>query len=66
MNPKPLVSVFLAVLLFSAAGCATMESAGHKYIMRGQVLEVAGDEAYLCIGSEDGARVGQELAVSGS
>lgn len=31
--------------------------------MRGQVLDVVKGEAYLCIGSKDGAQVGQELAV---
>jgi hypothetical protein len=38
-----------------------MESAGHKYVMRGQVLEVTNNMAYLCIGSKDGTQVGQEL-----
>ena len=50
-------------LLLPLAGCAGMESAGHKYLMRGQILEVSGDSAYLCVGSKDGARVGQELSV---
>lgn len=31
--------------------------------MRGQILEVNGDRAYLCIGSADGAQVGQDLTV---
>ncbi|MDE1153607.1 MAG: hypothetical protein PW788_13810 [Micavibrio sp.] len=50
-------------LLLSLAGCAGMEGAGHKYIMRGQILEVSGESTYLCIGTKDGARVGQELGV---
>ncbi len=56
--------VLLASALFIAlAGCATLPSVEHKYVMRGQILEVNGPDAYLCIGSEDGARVGQELTV---
>jgi len=31
--------------------------------MRGQILEVDDNIAYLCIGSSDGASVGQELTV---
>jgi hypothetical protein len=31
--------------------------------MRGQILEVADNMAYLCIGKNDGAQVGQELTV---
>jgi hypothetical protein len=52
--------IFLLVIL---SGCATLESAGHKYLMRGQVLEVTDGVAYLCIGSKDGAAVGQEYVV---
>lgn len=53
--------LFAVLLIFTMAGCATMETAGHKYIMRGQVLDVSDGMAYLCIGSQDGARAGQEL-----
>ena len=63
MNSRNLVSGMLVVLLILMAGCATLDSAKHKYIMRGQVLEVTGDTAYLCIGSHDGAQVGQEYTV---
>jgi hypothetical protein len=52
-----------AAALESVAGCATLESWEHKYVMRGQILEVSGDTAYLCIGSADGAQPGQELTV---
>lgn len=45
------------------AGCASIKSASHKYIMSGQVLEVNGNEIYLCIGQSGGAVVGQEYAV---
>ncbi|MCW0218721.1 MAG: hypothetical protein OJI67_10410 [Prosthecobacter sp.] len=50
-------------LLLPLAGCAGMEGAGHKYVMRGQILEVSGDATYLCVGTNDGAKVGQELGV---
>jgi hypothetical protein len=63
MKSRNVVNGMLVVLLLLMAGCATMQSAGHEYIMRGQVLEVAGDSAYLCIGSHDGAKVGQEFTV---
>jgi hypothetical protein len=35
----------------------------HEYLMKGQVLEVKGDEAYVCIGSSEGAKEGQEFPV---
>lgn len=50
-------------LLLPLAGCAGMEGAGHKYVMRGQILEVSDDSTYLCVGTNDGAKVGQELGV---
>jgi len=61
MDKKIVISILAAAFLL--AGCATLESAGHKYIMRGQILDVTGDRAYLCIGSSEGAKVGQEYAV---
>lgn len=63
MKSRLVVSGFVAVLLLLMAGCATLQSVGHEYVMRGQVLEVTGDSAYLCIGSHDGAQVGQEYTV---
>ena len=63
MGKRVVVNSLLAVLVIVAAGCATMESAGHKYIMKGQVLDVTGSDAYLCIGSAEGAKAGQEFAV---
>ncbi len=44
------VSAVLVILL-AAMGCATMETAGHKYLMRGQVLEAKDGTAYLCLGT---------------
>jgi hypothetical protein len=56
------IPAVIALLVF-LGGCAAMEGAYHRHIMRGQVLEVTGNEVCLCIGSNDGARVGQELTV---
>ena len=63
MKLKTAVNILLVGLTLVAMGCATLETAGHKYIMRGQILEVADGMAYLCIGSADGAQVGQEYTV---
>jgi hypothetical protein len=63
MGMKAVNSALLAILVVIMAGCATMESAGHKYLMKGQILDVADNAAYLCIGSKDGAEVGQEYGV---
>jgi len=62
MEKKSAVCILFAVaLIFTMVGCATLETAGHKYMMRGQVLDVSDGMAYLCIGSQDGAQAGQEL-----
>ncbi len=63
MIKRAIVNVFLAMLFIAAAGCATLETAEHKYIMKGQVLDVSDGQAYLCIGSADGAKPGQEFPV---
>jgi hypothetical protein len=63
MGRRFVVNALVTVLYLMVAACATLETAEHKYIMRGQVLEVTGNEAYLCIGSKDGAQVGQEYTV---
>lgn len=62
MKNGTVVSVLLVILL-TAMGCATLETARHEYLMRGQVLEVEDGTAYLCIGSEQGAKVGQVFTV---
>jgi hypothetical protein len=63
MKKRIIVHVFIAVFFIVAAGCASMETAGHKYIMKGQILEVNNREAYVCIGSANGAKAGQEIPV---
>ena len=63
MRRNYILGVVLAISIIALAGCASLGSVGHKYIMRGQILEAAGTDVYLCIGSKDGAEVGQEYAV---
>lgn len=35
----------------------------HRYLMKGSIVEKEGSALYLCIGTHDGAEVGQELDV---
>lgn len=62
MKSKPIITT-LSIIMFIVAGCATIDTAKHKYIMRGQILESTNEEAYICIGSADGAEVGQEYKI---
>lgn len=55
-----LIAVLASVLLATSA-CSSMQGARHEYLMRGQVVEISGSKAVVCIGSKDGAQVGQEL-----
>jgi hypothetical protein len=50
------------VLAAVLVGCSTMQSAGHKYLMRGQVLQASDGLVYLCVGTADGAKKGQQLS----
>jgi hypothetical protein len=63
MEKRGFVCILSMILLVAVAGCAGMETAHHKYMMRGAVLDVTGDMAYLCIGTADGAKAGQQLSV---
>ncbi len=51
-----------AMLLVILASCSTMQAAGHKYLMRGQVIEASNGTVYLCIGTAEGAKKGQQLS----
>jgi predicted small secreted protein len=55
-------ALIAAALLTVLAGCSTMQTAGHKYLMRGQVIQASGGTVYLCVGTADGAKAGQQLA----
>jgi hypothetical protein len=63
MNKRLGIFLFASAFLLIAIGCTTFGSAGHKYFMKGQVLETTDGQAYLCIGSAEGAQAGQEFAV---
>lgn len=56
--------IFVTLIVTVMAGCLSWKRAVyHRYYMKGQILEANDKQAYLCIGSEEGARVGQEFNV---
>jgi hypothetical protein len=57
-----LVGLALAASLV-LGGCATNSASYHRLVMQGQVLSMDGGTLTVCIGDEDGARVGQVLDV---
>ncbi len=61
ISRKSAVSLILATfLILLMSSCATVY---HRYIMKGSIIEASDSDLYLCIGSKDGASVGQELDV---
>ncbi len=56
---KKLALVVFAVVL---TGCANSEFS-HNYLMRGQIVSTSPDNIIVCVGFDDGAKVGQELTV---
>jgi hypothetical protein len=63
MKRKLFSNAFLVILIVTMAGCSKMDSARHEVLMKGQILEVTDNSAYLCIGSKDGAEVGDQFVV---
>ena len=68
-NKRLLLIVLIILGLFTMSSCATT-SCGQRYTkssgmisVKGSVIQVADNAVYLCIGSLDGAYVGQELEV---
>ena len=58
---KSAVSLILATLvILLTVSCATLY---HGFVMKGSIIETSDSDVYLCIGSRDGAAVGQELDV---
>ena len=53
-----LIASFFTLLFITS--CATTY---HGYVMRGSILESTGKDVYLCIGSKDGAKTGDEFTV---
>lgn len=67
MNKKKsfwIVSALLLPLLFAFGSCATGHAAHHAYLMKGSIVETSAEGVTICVGSKDGAEVGQVLAVS--
>jgi len=54
---KTIALVAFAIIL---TGCANSDFS-HNYLMRGQVVSASPDSIIVCVGLDDGARVGQEL-----
>lgn len=56
------ISKKLALIIFAIVltGCANSDFS-HKYLMRGQVVSVKPGNVVVCVGLEDGAKVGQVL-----
>lgn len=65
MRLKSAVSLVLATfIVFLISSCATVgQKVYHGFLMKGSIIETSDSEVYLCIGSRDGASVGQELDV---
>ncbi len=51
---------FASLVISVIFSCATVY---HGLVMKGSIVEASDSEVYLCIGSKDGASVGQELDV---
>ena len=64
-NSIRLLLILLSVIAvaLTIGGCAGLEHSYHENIMKGTILEKTGSDVYLCIGTKDGALVGQELSV---
>ena len=56
------ISKLMVVAVFGliVSGCANSDFS-HKYLMRGQVVSVNDGSIYVCVGLDDGAKVGQVL-----
>lgn len=61
MKIKSIISALVLVLFVVSTSYAG--SVYHKYLMRGTVLETTDGMAYICVGTSDGAKAGQELKV---
>jgi hypothetical protein len=63
-NSVKWVALFaMSMLLGALASLADEPTFQHRYLMRGAVLMSMGEEIHLCLGTADGAEVGQELDV---
>ena len=53
-------TIALVVFAIVLTGCANSDFS-HSYLMRGQVVSVSSDNIIVCVGLDDGAKVGQVL-----
>jgi hypothetical protein len=60
-NSVRLLLLLMAVLMLSSY--ATAQTGHHANVMKGSIIEMQDSKIYICIGSRDGAKVGQELDV---
>lgn len=63
LNRRLLSVLVLALAFTSPLVYAEETSFRHQYLMRGQILEIEDKTLVICVGSADGAEVGQELDV---
>lgn len=63
INSSRLWLCLLVGAMLLATSCASIQRGYHAYVMRGSIVDVSESHVYLCIGSKDGAAVGQELNV---
>ena len=65
MQGRCSLTTFAILLLAIASAALGTEGPGvrHRYFMKGQLLDVDGQSVYLCVGTNEGARAGQELDV---
>jgi len=56
------ISKIIALVVFTVVltGCANSDFS-HNYLMKGQVISATDDNIYICVGLNDGAKVGQIL-----
>lgn len=59
-NKYTKIGLICAAGLF-ALNCATGSAVYHGYMMKGSVVSASGTEGVICVGSKDGAAVGQTL-----
>jgi major membrane immunogen (membrane-anchored lipoprotein) len=60
MLTKIYKKIALVVFAIVLTGCANSDFS-HSYLMRGQVVSASPDNIVVCLGLDDGAKVGQEL-----
>ena len=57
---KTFQNLALTVFFLMLTGCANSDLS-HRYLMRGQVVSASPDNIVVCVGFDDGAKVGQIL-----